>query len=122
MSTENFIQQAKYADDVTKRLISGYIRLLFKNIVPDLIVHITICYYYMMDEFDLNLHGNGFQIKGEIAKKIQSGYQSAYLTRICESSKHHWKFKILKYGGSSNIEFGIWDCNSTKKYRGYINL
>ena len=109
------LESAKKADQKSNHLIFGFVREAQQLLpvetyynIPELISHICLVYYFLMDFFDPNLMHPSIEYADKdnkhcVIKKVMK-WGSAYLSNVVSSGKHHWKFKIE---GKGAPEIGI---------------
>ena len=100
------LDKVKKIDTKTKYIVERFVRdaqeLMPKDItyfiIPQLIVHWILLYYFMAERFDEN---NYDEFKYKLLndnleiKQINSHPGSVYLTQIAKSGIHKWTFKLL---------------------------
>ena len=125
--------RAKHIPSRFQRIVNGYLRisqsLLTNNndsisIIPSIIFHICLLFYYDFDKWDSNAMGidlmfdetnaNIVRYKG---REYRQTYNSAYLRRICNSEEggiYHWKFRFINLNHIWNL-IGIWKVTEDKE-------
>eukprot|EP01084_Bolivina_argentea_P070491 128161_1 len=115
-------KKIKNIDTKSKDIVFGYIKQhqsLLSNNIPLLINHMCLIYYFSSDKFDQNCIGKDLSIINETCVSMVQGslWQSAILTRIINTGKYQWTFKILANMQSEclndfTIDIGITDTNA----------
>ena len=109
------LENVKKADKKSRQLIFGFVREAQELLpddtyynIPELISHICLVYYFLMDFFDPKLMHKSIEYAEEGNKycvvKNDSEWRSAYLSNVVSSGKHRWQFKIE---GNGCPEIGI---------------
>ena len=99
-----------------KLTVSGYLResqklLPSSLIIPDLIEHLCLAYYYNDHNWDTKYIFETMKLKNNIISLTTQGSCTAFLNNIIYSGKHYWRFKIIscRDGYEGSITIGIWN-------------
>eukprot|EP01084_Bolivina_argentea_P232705 392153_1 len=116
-------------DEMSRFAVFGFIRrfqkiILSSNIISNIpipIYRICACYYYSGEYWDKKCCGNSFKIHGKILIKTNKSYQTAFLSRVIKSGRHHWRFKLLSYP-KPFLRIGIFKNNCDPKTAIYYTI
>ena len=114
--SSNDLAKVKDVKNETKGAIFGYVRQMIQPLFPDdnvyyiiptLVIHWILLYYYIGERFDENYCNRYYKLSDD--KMIITKSKDGHLSEIIECGVRKWKFKILKLNtGGWNMCIGVW--------------
>ena len=131
------LQDVKYVDDKSQKLLSGYLRNIYgddvgdddEHIIPDLVLNICLLFYFRGDHFAVILNGKrdtkqNFILSDEdmTVKKVDKGFGNLYGKNKIESMSQtvcQWGIKIKN---GLYVELGVSADEPDKYFYGHYRL